>query len=643
MDSWDKPVINAPHLSVARDIEAVLELVPDAMLVVDAQGRIQAMNSLVHKLLEYSRDELIGQPIEILLPARFAATHPQRRKDFAAQPRTRSMGIGMELAARAKSGKEIPVEVSLRPVEGKEGFSVCAAIRDVTERRAIQEAARVAQQHLRFIVENSPDFALIQDRELRYQWVSQPPPPWVASDYLGKTDQERVEEGNLKAEDAATAMAMKRQVLETGTKRHWEVETEVNGEKRFFESVSGPLIDADGHITGVASYTRDRTEQHRTLQALEQARATAEQASARNARFLAIASHDLRQPVQALSMLLAAAKKMKNVGSANDLWRRIDETMRSQSEMLDALLNMTKIESGNVALKIETLTLADLMRPVQVEMTQLAAQRGLSLTFKCPSLSVSTDAMLFRQIVRNLIGNGIKYTDHGGVEVDCREDGDKVVIVVSDTGIGIPESALANVFGEFQQIRDEDGRSRGGVGLGLWIVRRLADQLGIDIAVKSELGQGAAFTVKLPKVVAPQPATGEGGSPVTDEGEPPSKRVLLVDDDEAVRYATQMFLKLLGYQVVGVANLNDARSAVLNDVRFDLIISDFHLMDNEIGVDAIKFAREHYAKVLPAIVVSGDTSKAVGEFKSWERTVFLNKPVDADQLVSAMDELLAGS
>jgi ribonuclease P protein component len=636
-------MIIAPHLSVARDIEAVLELVPDAMVVVDGQGRIQAMNSLVQKLLEYGRDELIGQPIEMLLPARFAATHPQRRSEFAAKPRTRAMGTGMELAARAKSGREIPVEISLRPVQGKEGFSVCAAIRDVTERRAIQETARIAEQHLRFIVENSPDFALIQDVDLRYRWVSQPPAPFDAADYLGMTDLERVEAGKMRPEDAAKAIAMKREVLATGTKRHWDIETELDGQKRFFETVAGPLIDSDGNITGVASYTRDRTEQHRTLRALEQARAVAEQASARNARFLAIASHDLRQPVQALAMLLAAAKQVKNAASANEIWRRIDETMRSQSEMLDALLNMTKIESGNVALKIETITLADLMRPVQVEMTPLAAQRGLSLTFKCPPLSVSTDAMLFRQILRNLIGNAIKYTDHGGVDVECRRDGEKVAVVVTDTGIGIPESALANVFGEFQQIRGEDGRARGGVGLGLWIVRRLADQLGIQIAVTSQLGKGATFTVELPKAASEDPATEEGFALAPEEGAAESKRILLVDDDEPVRYATQVFLKLLGYHVTGVANLNDARDAVINAERFDLIISDFHLMDNEIGVDAIKFARAHYGKALPAIVVSGDTSKAVGEFKSWERTVFLNKPVEPDHLVTAMDELLGGA
>jgi len=636
-------MIKLPPPRAALDIETVLEFVPDAMVIVDREGRIRAMNSLVETLLGYSREELNGKPVEILLPMRFAARHPELRREFAANPRTRAMGTGVELVARAKSGREIPVEVSLRPVEGVEGLSVCAAIRDVTERRVAQETARVAEQQLRFIVENSPDFALIQDLDLRYQWVSHPPAPFTAADYLGKTDLERVELGGLSAEEAAKSIEMKRRVLSTGIKRHWEIETRVDGRRRFLEIICGPLIDADGKITGVASYTRDRTEQHLTLRALEQARATAEQASARNARFLAIASHDLRQPVQALTMLLAAAKPMKGAGNALELWRRIDETMRSQSEMLDALLNMTKIESGNVALKIETLTLADLMRPVHAEMLPLAAQRGLVLTFKCPRLAVSTDAMLFRQILRNLIGNGIKYTDRGGVNVECRDEGETIAVIVGDTGIGIPESALANVFGEFQQFHGDDGRSRGGVGLGLWIVRRLADQLGIPIEVHSQLATGTTFTVKLPKAVSQQPLTDAGFSLGSDANVAPMRRILLVDDDEAVRYATQVFLRMQGYQVIGVANLSDARDAVIGDERFDLIISDFHLMDDEIGVDAIKFARVYYERPLPAIVVSGDTSKAVGEFKSWERTVFLNKPVDPDHLLSAMDELLGSA
>ena len=347
--------MNPQQREAARRIETVLELVPDAMVIVDGDGRIRAMNSLVQKLLGYSREELIGQPVEVLLPRKFAATHPRHREAFAAKPRTRAMGSGMQLAARAKSGKEIPVEVSLRPVEGVEGMTVCAAIRDVTERHEAQEAARIAEQHLRFIVENSPDFALIQDRDLRYRWVSNPPAPWTAADYLGKTDEERVASGTVDADEAERMNAMRREVLASGTKKHWELETSVNGQQRYFEIVCGPLIDSTGKITGLASYTRDRTEQHHTLRDLEQARSVAEQASARNARFLAIASHDLRQPVQALSMLLVAAR---HAPSAGELWQRIDETMRSQSEMLDALLNMTKIESGNVALKIEVVGLA---------------------------------------------------------------------------------------------------------------------------------------------------------------------------------------------------------------------------------------------------------------------------------------------
>ena len=435
--------------------------------------------------------------------------------------------------------------------------------------------------------------------------------------------------------------AMRREVLSSGRKKHGDIETRSADQMRYFETVCGPLIDSYGKITGLASYTRDRTEQYLTLMALEQARTAAEQASARNARFLAIASHDLRQPVQALTMLLAAARHSASLENAREIWQRIDETMRSQSEMLDALLNMTKIESGNVALKIEDVTLGDLLRPVQVEMAPLAAQRGLVLKFNSPALAVSTDTMLFRQILRNLIGNAIKYTDEGRVELECAEYAERVLITVRDTGIGMPESALENVFGEFQQFRGDDGRTRGGVGLGLWIVRRLADRLGIQIHVKSQLGVGTSFTVDLPKAASPgrmgDASTGLGPSLRGTN----SMRILLVDDDEAVRYATLVFLKLHGYQVVGAANLSEAREAIVSSLeRFDLIISDFHLMDDEFGVDAIKFARNYYETTLPAIVLSGDTSKAVGEFKSWQHTVFLNKPVDADHLLHAIGDLI---
>jgi CheY-like chemotaxis protein len=321
--------------------------------------------------------------------------------------------------------------------------------------------------------------------------------------------------------------------------------------------------------------------------------------------------------------------------------QRIDDAMRSLTDMLDSLLNMTKIESAQLTPHVETVPLHELLASLQSEMTPLASQRGLTLDIDCGALGVKTDKALCRQIFQNLLGNAIKYTDRGGVSVICREKGDRIQVLVRDTGVGIPPNALNAVFGEFQQLASSEGRARGGVGLGLWIVKRLADRLGIKVDVSSELGRGTTFTLDLPHAELPTTMLAAPASKL--EHRPPSqqKQILLVEDDAAVRSSTILFLKVEGYGVIGVATLAEAYSAIEARAEgFDLIISDFHLAAGELGVDAIEFARRHYGRTLPAIVLSGDTSKAVAEFKSGSGTMFLDKPVDVDRLLRAIDKSL---
>ena len=228
-------------------------------------------------------------------------------------------------------------------------------------------------------------------------------------------------------------------------------------------------------------------------------------------------------------------------------------------------------------------------------MPLLAAQRGLTLSVNCPPLAVSTDTMLFRQILRNLIGNAIKYTDRGGVRVDAPNSGDACLISVRGHRHWHSRERARHVFGEFQQFRGDDGRTRGGVGLGLWIVRRLADQLGHPDPGPFGLGQGTTFTLDLPRAVSSD-AVGEASALTPRRAAPVDARAAWSTTTRPVRFATPVFLKMQGFEVVGAATLAEARARLSTPRRFDLIVSDFHLLDDEFGVDAIKFARDYYQR-----------------------------------------------
>ena len=500
-----------PHL-----LESALESAPDAIVICDPSGAIAFANRQVGTLFGYDREEILGRPVEQLIPERFRARHAGDRAGFANNPRVRPMGAGLKLHALHKNGTEFPVEISLSAIVDASGTLFAAAIRDVTDRQQI-EAELVT--------------------------------------------------------------------------------------------------------------TREAT--NRANQA--------------KSRFLATASHDLRQPLQALSLLNGTLQRLPLGPAASEALAQQELAITGMSRLVNALLDISKLESGAIHPEVTDFTVRSLFEQLRREFVAPALDKGLELRVESCEESVHSDPSLVGQILRNLISNAIKYTRWGRVHLRCLRETEVVRLEVLDTGIGIPEDQVPYIFDEFFQVGSGGGNAaRDGYGLGLSIVNRLVKLLDVKLGVQSTPGKGSSFRLDLPasrvRLCAPAAASAQRTTAVHREPAT-ARRVLFVEDDMGVRRATRMLLEAEGYEVETAASLPEALDRLEEAPRFDLLVTDYHL-GGKTGMDVIAAARARIGDRLGAILVSGDTSPAVQGLEHDERLRIASKPLEAGQLLTLMSELL---
>ena len=480
----------------------VLELAPDATVVVDREGTIVFANAQVERTFGYAPNELAGQSVDVLLPARFHPKHAEHRARFALQPKPRAMGEGLTLFGRHKGGHEFPVEISLSPVRSDDGLLVIAAVRDATVRR--------------------------------------------------DTEQGLIEANRAKS------------------------------------------------------------------------------------RLLAAASHDLRQPVQTLTLLNQTA--LRHAGTnpkLTEILERQQAALGTISQLLASVLDVSKLDSGAVKPAIADCPIDDVFDRLRSDFGPHAEDKGIALLVEPTAEAGRTDPELLRRLLGNLLSNAIRYTARGRVRVVCSGSGEELSITVRDTGIGIPRDELGKVFEEFYQV-DRGAQRPEGLGLGLSIVRRLSVLLNHKIGIESVVAEGTAFTVTLPRAAL---ATTAVRSAAATSDAPIKGKILIVDDEAAVAHATGLLLELEGFEV-SVANGMSEALGRLETVRPDLIVSDFHLRGTETGADVVAAVRARVGTKVPAIFVTGDTSKVARAGADLGNTTLLSKPTQADELLSAVQRHL---
>ncbi|MBZ8141146.1 hybrid sensor histidine kinase/response regulator [Rubrivivax gelatinosus] len=354
-------------------------------------------------------------------------------------------------------------------------------------------------------------------------------------------------------------------------------------------------------------------------------------------RFLAIASHDLRQPVHALGLFAATLQRRLQDSADEPLARNLMRAVDGLERSFNALLDISKLDAGAVTPRLETFALRDMFRRLHMQFAGQAEFAGLGLRFSPGGKSVTSDPQLLERIVGNLIQNAIKYTSQGGIVVVARTTRERINIEVWDTGCGISATELPRIFDEFYQVgRGERDRSHG-LGMGLAIVKRLALLLGHRLEVVSTPGRGTLFRIGVP--VGALAGIEEDLAPA--DTQPMTldiaRMVLVVDDEEPIREGLRLLLHEWGYQVSTAADADQAeRMTAALEGRVDLVLSDLHLGVGPDGNEVIASVRRLCGREVPAILVTGDTGLGEHAPRVDTATPVLIKPVQARQLFEAL-------
>jgi PAS domain S-box-containing protein len=395
-----------------------------------------------------------------------------------------------------------------------------------------------------------------------------------------------------------------------------------------------PLETAEGLLVSAA--VRDVTARKQAAIELERARAKAEAAKIAKSRFLAAASHDLRQPLQTIALLEGILRDMVTDPQALSIVDKLGMNLNAMTEMLDTLLEVNQLQAGIVAPAMEDFAIGDLLERLRAELRYHAEAKGLTFHIVRSSAIVRSDSKLLERIVRNLLSNAIKYTQQGKILLGCRRHGAALCIEVLDTGIGIPADQIEAIFKEYHQVDNPARDRRHGLGLGLSIVQGLSNILGHPVKVRSLPRKGSVFSVEVPLGERPAAAPTSARQPARSAN---PALILLVEDDETIRESTQILLERDGHTVVAVEDPVHALAHLRQtNWRPEVVVSDFNLPGGINGLELIKLIRSEFCAQVPAILLTGGISTAMQDTVGAANCLLLYKPVSSATLKAAIEQ-----
>lgn len=395
-------------------------------------------------------------------------------------------------------------------------------------------------------------------------------------------------------------------------------------------------------LTAVCVVMLYLSQRARAERELREARDQAVEANRAKSRFLAAASHDLRQPLHALNLLLRTLERRMGDGRDAELVHSARAASMSMARMFNGLLDISRLDAGVIEPRVENFSIAVILEDLRVHFASSAREKGLSFDIVPNDTTLATDRTLLESILSNLVANAINYTPHGSITVLTRDGDDVLTIEICDTGQGIPEDEQERIFDEFHRL--EHGHSGQGLGLGLSIVRRLSRLLDIEIELRSKPGQGSVFALRIPhSIAAPVDATPAPPpariDPVVDLR---GKTVLLVDDEPLGREAMRCEMGDWGMKVVMAADAEEALSFLaMHQIQLDVAIVDRDLGSHLTGPDLLDRLATDLGIAVPAIVITGATdSETLQDLEDMGYT-YLIKPVDEITLRRALNVVMA--
>jgi protein-histidine pros-kinase len=496
----------------------LFESAAQGIVLVNNHGEITLVNAKIEEIFGHSRDELLGQPLEILVPERFRHVHGQHRSHFFDDPDNKDMGAGLELTGQRKDGSEFPISVSLSHIQTDEGTLAMSFITDITRRKEAEESIQlyadiVKEMQVGLYVwrmedpQNSRTFRLIATNPASVRATG-----LTEGEIIGKTIEGVLPSLDEELLEIYADVACNQVYADLGEVRYSDDQLE----EVVFALKAFPLPN---HSLGVTfDDVTDRVRAKERIQAqnealvktnreLADARRRAEDSDRLKSQFLATMSHELRTPLNAI-IGYTEIQLAGMTGELSDEQRDYQERILANAENLLTLINevldLAKIEAGRIEIIRKPFVVKQLLDEISTQTKGLADKKNLDmrtiLDERLPDILIG-DPIRLKQIVLNLVSNAIKFTDRGKVTVACQKlDRDSWAVIVSDSGTGIPSHAQEYIFEEFRQVDGTTRRKHGGTGLGLSIVRKLTLMMGGNVRLRSRVGEGTTFTIRLPLI-----------------------------------------------------------------------------------------------------------------------------------------------
>ena len=621
-------------LSGAVLLRTVIEATPDLVWAKDIEGRMILGNQATFNLLGAGDpDKVMGLSARELVPdPEFARTILDNDARIMASGRAETVeeSIGRPDRPLIYQTTKSPLRDGAGKVVGIVGVS-----RDVTEAKKAADALQRSEQRFRLATELSKSVAFAYDRDLRCTWSHGTQTGFSDAEIVGKSLHDM-----FAAESADTLAELYRQALDGAViRRDVALLGLGHSTPRVFDVFAEPMRNPSGEIVGIIGAANNITARVESACALASAKAEAERASEAKSKFLAAASHDLRQPVQSLVLLLSLlGRKAGGDPKIVEIVKTMESAVGGLNVLLTGILDISRLDAGVVAPELRPVEVGALIEQTSKEYQARASKKSLRLHARPRAIWASSDPALLQRALRNLIENALAYTRTGGILIGARIRGERVRIDVVDTGVGVPDDQQQQIFEEFYQVQ-HPGRTPGeGLGLGLAIVSRVAALLGAEVQVASREGRGSRFSLLLPLDRDDGPTAAPEQASTSVRG-----RVLLIEDNSIVRFSVAAMLDGWGCESISAASGEEALAiGAAEGWGFDAIIADYRLGGAFTGIAAAKEIERLAGRPVPTIVLTGDT--AVDRISEMDASGFvvLHKPVDAERLRCELGRLLGG-
>ena len=636
----------------------ILQSVADGIFGLDEDGTVTFVNAAALAMSGFTATDLVGRGFADLLDG--ASEGRRAVAEALADGQVRTIA-GERLRRNAGGGGgDFLAELTISPiVEQRRITGAVVAVRDVTARRAAEEALTVSERRHRTLVQSLHEGLVMRSVDGTVQVANSMAERLMAGPAAVLLDPRAKPFNTRTLGDRATTAGRRfigadgarldglppaAQAVETGKPVIEQIVGIAQGDgadapTRWLRVSSHPVPRADGSVEAVVTSVTD-------ISAIKSMERELNVALDAKERFMAAASHDLRQPVQALMLLSGLLAKEAIPDEARRIANQLRDSVGSLGGLLDCLLDISKLEAGLVSPDLGTVDLGAIMERLHGEFSTLAANAGLRLDTVPARLTLQSDGALLERVLRNLLANAVRYTKQGRILFGVRRRAGSLRIEVWDTGIGIADSQLDRIFQDFYQVGNAARDRREGLGMGLSIAKRLVQMLGGTIDVTSRLGRGSCFAITLPNALATDSdgradsALGGDGGDLVDGSD---ALILLVEDDAVIRMALALMLEGWGYRVVEAGSVSEAFELLDGELVPDLVLTDYRLPEGGTGLMVMDTVRRRLGRDLPGVLLTGDTSSDRLREAAGAQCALLHKPIQPHDLFSIVREMLRNS